>query len=455
MSRSRAETSTWKRHHYTNEGDTIYAPDKGLASIETLASEYQELLSNATIGYSNFLQQGTLKGGVHGTWDDHDYGGNDYGDAMAGKHERRNALLDFFQQSTQMAESKASEGNLHNPDDVTRISSERYHRQGVYNSVTFGEPPQQVKVIFLDTRWARQDHCIPSLGTTRIPLGNILACLTRWITAGLLSSSTIDGGTNHPNLEPACLNNRVLDDMQWKWLEGQIKESKAQVHVIVSSIQVLTTNPVVESWGHFPKERTRLLSLLNRLERGVILLSGDVHHGEILRVSDTNQGGRGASTLSTDGGIMEVTSSGLTHSCNEPFYGPLCAPILDTFSFHRYKKGRNKGYFTGRNFGSIEIDWCDSTENHDRPSMKVNVHDHLGNLVLTTGSQTLLQYSGDMSDTEIKNIPNCIDGHLIPILSKAVGVFLWIVLILMYRTCCRKNNTSVHVKKKIRSEMIK
>lgn len=447
------------------KGDTIYAPDKGLASIETLTSEYHELLSSATIGYSAFLQQGTLKGGVHGTWDDHDYGGNDYGDSMTRKRERRNALLDFFQQSTHLAEpnghGKGITSTYSKPRDINtpRISSERYHRQGVYNSVTFGEPPHQVQVLFLDTRWARQNHCIPSLGTTGIPLGNILACLTRWITAGLLPSTSTS--TTHPNHQegPPCLNNRVLDDMQWNWLEGQVLESKAQVHVVVSSIQVLTTNPVVESWGHFPKERTRLLSLLNRLEGGVILLSGDVHHGEILKTFDTQDEQEGPTRTSTNGGIMEVTSSGLTHSCSEPFYGRLCAPILDTFSSHRYKTGQvDKGYFTGRNFGSIDIDWGKtnmghSTENQNIPSMKVNVHDHWGNLVLSTGSHPLFQYSSHMSEKEIGNIPSCMDGHLIPILSKAFGIFIWIVLILIYRMCCRKSEvvvqTSVHVKKKV------
>ena len=383
---------------------------------------------------------------------------------MVGKHERRNALLDFFKQSTQMAEADPNSiAYAQNLVQGTTISSERYDRQGVYNSVTFGQPPHQVQVIFLDTRWARQDHCIPSIGTTRIPLGNVIACVTRWITAGLLPSTFGAGGATNRPAAPTCLNNSVLDDMQWTWLEEQLQQSKAQVHVIVSSIQVLTTNPVVESWGHFPKERMRLLSLLSHLEGSVILLSGDVHHGEILKAYGTNRGQEAADTFSTEGGLLEVTSSGLTHSCSEPFYGPLCAPILETFSDHRYTRGPgDKGYFTGRNFGTIEIDWggkitSDSTENDAVPSsMKVNVHDHWGNIVLSTGSHSLSQYSSRMSEMAIQNIPNCIDGHLIPFLSKSLGVIIWIVLIQIYRMYCREDSkyTVQGAKKKVRTEMI-
>jgi hypothetical protein len=35
-----------------------------------------------------------------------------------------------------------------------------------------------------------------------------------------------------------------------------------KVHVVVSGIQAFTTNPTLESWGHFPKELERLVNLL-------------------------------------------------------------------------------------------------------------------------------------------------------------------------------------------------
>ena len=80
----------------------------------------------------------------------------------------------------------------------------------------------------------------------------------------------------------------MLGEEQWTWLERQLNDSKASMNIVISSIQVLTTNPVVESWGHFPNERERLLTLLNNIT-GLVILSGDVHHAEISTAIQTNQ----------------------------------------------------------------------------------------------------------------------------------------------------------------------
>ena len=118
----------------------------------------------------------------------------------------------------------------------------------------------------------------------------------------------------------------ILGEEQWKWLESQLHESNAQVHVIVSSIQVLTTNPVMESWGHYPQERHRLLKLVNGVS-GSVLLSGDVHHAEMF----------GPKHFTTSKRLLEVTSSGMTHTCATPLYGYyLCQPLLETFDAHRF-----------------------------------------------------------------------------------------------------------------------
>ena len=128
------------------------------------------------------------------------------------------------------------------------------------------------------------------------------------------------------------------------------------------------------------------------------------------------------------------------------------------------KKGWDKGYLTGRNFGSIniEIDWGDSTENHDMPSMKVNVHDHLdhlGNLVLTANWLLMNTFLVTCLIQRLKVVYNQIvlmAIRLVPFSRKLLVLFHGIVLIsFLYRMCCRtKNYTSIHVKKKIRSDMI-
>ena len=77
----------------------------------------------------------------------------------------------------------------------------------------------------------------------------------------------------------------VLGVRQWNWLKSAIQNSPADFHCIVSSIQILTTNPIVESWGHFPVAKKRLFELLKDSDPpGLFFLSGDVHHGELSRV---------------------------------------------------------------------------------------------------------------------------------------------------------------------------
>jgi len=174
-------------------GDLVYSPLKsGIASLETLKSEYDQLLLDEKIGYGNFLSKaesetdGYLKGGVHATWDDHDYGANDFGYEMPNREERKDLLLDFLGVD----------------------SEERRKRNGVYSAVSYGKAPQKTKVIFLDTRSGRSKHCIPSVGAVPLPfgLGSALACITRYFSSGL----------NLQKYVPRCRNGKVLDEEQWE-----------------------------------------------------------------------------------------------------------------------------------------------------------------------------------------------------------------------------------------------
>jgi alkaline phosphatase D len=374
-----------------------------------MMKEYDAMHNNATIGYADFISN--LRHGVHGTWDDHDYGGNDAGAEMPQKEERRNAYLDF----------------LSIPTD-----SPRRERKGVYNSVEFGTAPQKIKVLFLDTRWDRDWHFIPSMAAiypfSTLPLGSVIACVTRWITAGLNLPSFLPVRHHHHHHH----QQHVLSEEQWNWLEHELKASDAQIHVVVSSIQVLSTNPVVESWGHFPNERHRLLQLLSGTP-GLVLLSGDVHHAEILDV----RAGLPPSNHDNGGQFLEITSSGLTHSCTGPFYGKLCNPILDLFPAHRYHNQKNQednrllveppSYFTERNFGILDVDWTTET-------MTVNVFDVHGHLALTTGSLSILQ-STQLSAQELFMVASCIDGHLRKYIKwVALPLFGMVALFLFKRT---------------------
>ena len=139
----------------------------------------------------------------------------------------------------------------------------------------------------------------------------------------------------------------------------------------------------MESWGHFPAEKKRLLDALNGVP-GTILLSGDVHHAELLDLSFPN---------TYKNHLYEVTSSGLTHDCTLPLYGGLCEPLLTSFSQHRMAANQ---YYIGRNFGTVEIDW-------DKLRVKVNVHNASGSKVLTTGWKTTQR--DRLSSAELACVP--------------------------------------------------
>jgi PhoD-like phosphatase len=150
----------------------------------------------------------------------------------------------------------------------------------------------------------------------------------------------------------------ILGEDQWRWLESVLIESTADFHVVVSSIQIFTSNPVVESWGHFPAEKKRLMDLMRKNDpSGLIFLSGDVHHGELSKVQVLR--GKGESLW------VEMTSSGLTHTCGDSLFNRLlCPTMLKTFSGHRLQgldgpgpqeenKTEKENFFIGKNFGLI------------------------------------------------------------------------------------------------------
>lgn len=324
-------------------GDSVYAR----RDLTQLAGEYNRTKNYAP--YADFLRNTSVR--VLGTWDDHDYGVNDAGREADHKPERQQLFLDFLEVP---------------PQQLPR------GREGVYSSHVFGSPPSQTKVILLDTRSSRDSHFIPSaarLGS--LPLTALIAAMSRWATAALGLGRELEA--------------QVLSQEQWSWLEAELTNSTSQVHIIVSSIQVLTTNPAMESWGHFRREKLRLLKLLaDTRPSGLVILSGDVHHAEFLAPGHDEAGG-----------LLEVTSSGLTHSCASPFFGFMCPILLDTYHLHRLTP---HSYYTGVNFGTIRVDW-------EAAALEVRIHDHQG-AVLMQLSRPIggLDFSPDA-------VPELLDGH--------------------------------------------
>jgi len=211
-------------------GDIIYADT---TDIEEMRSMY-----TAQKGVPEYraLQESTR---ILGVYDDHDYGRNNAGKEYPKREESAAALLDFLDEPT---------------------GSVRRNQQGVYTYADFGNAPDLVRVILLDTRFHREKP--------------------------------------GPQAD-------ILGETQWDWLEEVLSNSPARINLLVSSIQVLPEDHPYEKWANFPKSRARLFELIRRSRApGVILISGDRHLAEISHLE---------SEL-VPYPLYEITSSGLTHA---------------------------------------------------------------------------------------------------------------------------------------------
>ena len=125
----------------------------------------------------------------------------------------------------------------------------------------------------------------------------------------------------------------MLGEAQWKWLEHELRNSKANLNILCSSVQVVADEHGHEKWGNFPNERKRLLQLIrNAKPKNLLILSGDRHMAEI-------------SKMPLDGlpyPLYDFTSSGLTHirSGNE-----------------EANKFRVGDLYLKKNFGLLKIRW--------------------------------------------------------------------------------------------------
>ena len=169
--------------------------------------------------------------------------------------------------------------------------SARRRQEGLYTSYTLGSGAQSVKVILLDERYHRDE---PG------PEGDILGAA------------------------------------QWAWLEQQLRQSTAPIHLVGSSTQVIPEDQRYEKWANFPRARARLFQLLATTRApGVVVLSGDRHMAEMSCVE----------VQPLPYPLWEVTSSGLTHSWK---------PGHDEANRHRRGK-----VLTALNFGLVEVNWAD------------------------------------------------------------------------------------------------
>ena len=212
---------------------------------------------------------------VIGTWDDHDFGKNDAGEEYAKRDESRDLMFEFL--------------------DVPK-SSPAWKRKGGYQSYAFGEGDRKVKIILLDARYFRDEQ--PKEGRSYV---------RNW-------------------------EGDVLGEAQWTWLESELTNSDAAIHIIGNGIQFITDEHRFEKWANFPKSKQRMLDLFAKTQpQNILMLSGDRHISEI-----TSQFVPGY------GMLYDFTSSGMTHSYE---------------ASTEYNSHRIGNLITSKSFGLISIDW--------------------------------------------------------------------------------------------------
>jgi alkaline phosphatase D len=251
-------------------GDNIYGDSDDPAVIK---AKYEQLA--AIEGFKKLREKVPFLY----VWDDHDFGKNDAGREYGFIDQNKQLMLDFFGEPKQSA---------------------RRTREGNYDAVVIGPEGKRVQFILLDTRSFRSALTIE------------VRAKKKWTV---------------PNDDPAAT---LLGEAQWAWLEAQL-DKPAEVRIICSSIQVIASQHRFEKWANFPRERERLLTLLNKkTTTHFLILSGDRHH---------------ASFHTLDDKVFELTGSSLNQGGT-----PTPEDISDPAA--------RGGHFGGVNFGWIEIDWA-------------------------------------------------------------------------------------------------
>jgi len=159
-------------------------------------------------------------------WDDHDYGPNDSDKSYILKETSLNIFKKYWA----------------NP-------SYGFNDQGIYTKVTWND----VDIFLLDDRWFRSNDSFPD---------------------------SIDGKPNP--------DKKMLGDAQMEWLKNSLLFSKGNrnisFRIIANGSQVLNGYSPYDCLRHFPAEYNELLKFIEKNNiPGVLFLSGDRHHSEIIR----------------------------------------------------------------------------------------------------------------------------------------------------------------------------
>ena len=159
----------------------------------------------------------------YATWDDHDYGPNDIGKNYILKEEAREVFKKYWA----------------NP-------SYGHNDEGIYTLVSYGD----ADIFLCDDRWWRSDADVK------------------------------DSVNGRPNPDK-----RMLGEKQMTWLKNSLLYSNAVFKIIVMGSQVLNAVSPYDKLKNFPVEYYDLMNFLSEHRiNGVLFLTGDRHHSEIIKV---------------------------------------------------------------------------------------------------------------------------------------------------------------------------
>lgn len=259
-------------------GDNVYGDTY---DMKVLQSKYDQL--GANVNYQRLKQTAT----IWATWDDHDYGWNDTGRHYPFKAASKELFLSFFEE----------------PAD-----SPRRQRDGIYTSYYKNHHGYMIQFILLDNRTFRDD-LLPYLGDFKH-----------------------DRRYFYPlDYSPqANADSTLLGAAQWEWLEAELRKP-ADIRIIGSGTQFGIEYNGYEAWANFPHEQQKMLDLIQKTRaEGVLFITGDVHYGEISRMTPAGLYP-----------IYDITSSGLS----------------STWDFATPNRHRIEGPIMDNHFGMIRIDF--------------------------------------------------------------------------------------------------
>ncbi len=205
-------------------GDNVYGDNYSWdPTLPELRDAYAEL--GAAESFGNLRSAVPMMA----TWDDHDYGMNDFGAEFPFKGYAEDIFLDFWR---------------------VPADDERRDRPGLHTSRVFGPEGQRIQIILLDTRYFR----------------------------GPLRRTDERGAPGRERYLPTeDTSVSMLGEAQWAWFEEQLAVP-ADLRLVVSSIQVHADGHGWEAWRTMPHERDRFYeTIASSGANGVVLMSGDRH----------------------------------------------------------------------------------------------------------------------------------------------------------------------------------